>query len=65
MADFQNRVISRILGFFFFDRSFAQNNSNMDVESFVACFWQFYLLTQTDHFAKAVAFARWPIFKMV
>ena len=36
-----------------------------------ACFYKFYFLTQTDHFAKAIvfawaiAFARWPIFKNV
>ena len=40
-------------------------------ESFFACFWHFKFLTQTDHFAKtialtwAIAFARWPIFKIV
>ena len=35
----------------------------MLVESFFACFWPFQFLTQTDHFAKSIAFARWPIFK--
>ena len=70
MADFQNRLISRIFGFFF-ERFFAQNNSNVLVESFFACFWHFCFLTQSDHFARAIAFAwaiafeRWPIFKIV
>ena len=40
----------------------------MLVHSFLICFWQFYFLTQTDDFAKAIAFA-WkpflPIFEMV
>ena len=26
----------------------------MSVDSFLICFWQFYFLSQTDHFAKAV-----------
>ena len=49
----------------------AQNNSNVLVELFCACFWHFKFLTQTDHFAKAmaftraIAFARWPIFKIL
>ena len=40
----------------------------MFVETFFACFWQFYFLTQSDYFAWAIAFALWPcasIFKMV
>ena len=43
---------------------FAQNNSNVLVEWVFACFWPFQFLTQTDHFAKSIAFARWPIFKL-
>ena len=50
---------------FFLERFFAQNNSNVLVESFFAGFWDFQFLMQTYHFAKAIAFARWPIFKMV
>ena len=49
----------------FLKRYFAQNNSNVIKESFFACFCESQFLTQTDHFAKAVAFARWPIFKIV
>ena len=69
-ADFQNRLISRIFGVLS-SGFFGQNNSNVLVESFFACFWHFLFLTQTDHFAKAIAFAwaiafaRWPIFKIV
>ena len=37
MADFQNRLISRIFGVLS-SGSFAENNSNMIKESFVACF---------------------------
>ena len=44
---------------------FAQKHSNVIKESFFACFSEFQVLTQTDHFAKAIAFARWPIFKIV
>ena len=53
------------------ERFFAENNSNALVESFFACFLHFKFLTQTDHFAKgiafawAIAFARWGIFKRV
>ena len=49
----------------FLKRFFAQNNSKLLAESFLARFWSFEFLSQTDHFAKSIAFARWPIFKMV
>ena len=29
----------------------------MSLDSFLICFWQFYFLSQTDDFAKAIAFA--------
>ena len=64
VADFQKRAIFGIFGVCF-ERFFAQNNSNFLVESFFACVWHFKILTQTDHFAKALAltwapgFARW------
>ena len=70
MADFQNRVISRIFGVFS-SGFFAQNKSSVLIDMFFACFYTFYFLTQTDHFAKpmvfawAIAFARWPTFKIV
>ena len=64
MADFQNGLISRIFGVFS-SGFFAQNNSHVLLESFLARFWPFEIVTQTDHFAKSIAFARWPIFKMV
>ena len=34
----------------------------MSVDSFLICFWQFYFLSQTDDFAKAIAFAWQAIF---
>ena len=40
----------------------------MLIDSFLICFWQFYFLTPSYDFAKAMAFAWrpfWPIFKMV
>ena len=47
---------------------FAQNWYNVPLDSFSICFWQFYILTQSNDFAKAIAFA-WrpflPIFQMV
>ena len=55
----------------FFKQFFAQKNSIGLVEWFFASFWHFQLLTQTDHFAKAIAnaraiaFTRWLIFKIV
>ena len=49
----------------FLKRLYAQNNSNVKKESFFTGFSEFLFLTQTDHFEKAVAFARWPIFKII
>ena len=40
----------------------------MFVETFLACFRQFYFLNQTEYFAWAIAFALWPflaIFEML
>ena len=37
----------------------------MLLKSISACFFEFYFLTQSDHFGKAIAFAKWLIFKMV
>ena len=34
----------------------------MLIESFLVCFLQFYFLTQTDDFAKAIAHGRRPFF---
>ena len=64
MADLQHRLISRIIGVFssFF---FAQNHSNVNTESILTCFREFKFLTQIEYFAKAIAFARWPIFNIV
>ena len=38
----------------FFEWFFAQNNSYDLVEWFFACFLNFWFLTQTDHFARAI-----------
>ena len=70
MADFQTRLISGIVGVFssFF---FAQSISNKLAESILNCFNQFKFLAQIENFAmaiahvKAIAFARWPIFRIV
>ena len=64
MADFQSGLLSRIYRVFS-SSFFSQNNSNVLAESFFLRFWPFEFLTQTDHFAKSIAFPRWPIFKMV
>ena len=50
---------------------FQQHNSSLPVKPLCTCFWPFWFLAQTDHFGKAIAFpwaiafARWPIFKIV
>ena len=52
----------------FYEPFFAQNNFNVFVETFFACFSQFYFLTQTEYFAWPIAFALWPslaIFNML
>ena len=53
MADSENRLFFSNIWCF---RAvfFAQNSSNVFVQSFFACFWQLYLLTKTDHFAEAM-----------
>ena len=65
-------AICKLLSLFeyqlFFRAVFAQNNLNVFVEKFFACFRQFQFLTQTEYFAWAIAFALWPfltIFKML
>ena len=47
----------------FLERFFAENVSNVLIEEFFPCFRQFYFLTQTDHFAKAIALALSPFFQ--
>ena len=64
---FQNALIFFNISCFL-EPFFAYNNSNVFVEMFLACFRQFYFLTQTKYFAWAIAFALWPflaIFKML
>ena len=64
MADFQNGPISRIVSVFL-SGFFAQNNSKWFVEWILTCFLEFLFLTQSEDFAWVIAFAWWPIFKMV
>ena len=45
------------------EQSLTQKDCNVPIEWFFACFWHFLFLTQTEHFAKAIA--RWPILKVV
>jgi len=61
------KIFSFFEHFVFFGAFFAQNNSKVLVKWLLECFYHFKFLTQTDHFAKAwaIAFTRWPIFKMV
>ena len=55
----------------FFERVFAQNLSVKLAQSILTCFREFRFLAQVEYFAKAIAhakamaFARWPIFKIV
>ena len=65
-------AIFEMLSFFeyylFFKPFFPKNNFNVFLETFLACFRQFYFLTQTEYFAWAIAFALWPflaIFEML
>ena len=66
-ANNQNALISRILGVFF-ARFFACNKYEVLLGSFLIRFRDFYFLTESDDFAKAIALA-WrpflPIFKML
>ena len=47
------------------ERFFAPINHIVLVEWFFAFFWNFQVLIETDHFAKGIASARWPVLKMV
>ena len=51
------KIVSFLEYLVFFERFFAQNNSNVLLEWFFACFWHFLILTQADHFEKAINFA--------
>ena len=70
MADFQNRLISRIFGVFS-SVSLHRKTLVFLYNGFAHVFGNFLFLTQTDHFANAIAFAwpiasaRIPIFKIV
>ena len=73
-ANIQNGLTSRILDFF--SSAFLHGISiiliihynNVLVDAFLMCFWQFYSLTLSDDFAKAIGFA-WrsflAIFKII
>ena len=63
MADFQNRLISRT--FCVFSIGFLHRTSLTWLKIVFCMFFEFEFLTQTDYFAKAIAFAWWPIFKIV
>ena len=64
MADFQNRLIFGIFAFFL--SGFLHRTTLMWLKNrFTHVFLEFKFLTQTDYFAKAIAFARWPIFKIL
>ena len=45
----------------FLELSSPQNNSKVSLETF----WQFEFLSQTDHFAKPIAFELWPVLAIV
>ena len=61
---FQNALIFRIIGFLC-SLFFAYSNFNIFVETFSACFRQFYFVTQTKYFAWAIAFALWPFVAII
>ena len=70
MADFQNRLISRIFGVFF-QRFFAQNKSSLLVKPFFRMFLAILIFDSNWTFCKAsaipwaIVFARWQMFKIV
>ena len=49
----------------FYEQFFALNKYNMLVDSFLIRFRQFYFLTKSDDFAKAVAFAWRPFLGII
>ena len=64
MSDFENGLISRIFGVLW--RGFLQKPTIMLLQnrfSYVFCIFKFG--PKMFNFAKAIAFARWPILKMV
>ena len=64
MADFENRLISRTFGVSsigFLHRTSLTSSKN----GFLHVFLNVEFLTKSDYFAKAIAFAWWPIFKIV
>ena len=62
MADFQNRLHSQLF-VVNFSSGFCTEQLYVLLEWFFACFWNFLFLTQTDYFAKAIAFA-WAIYSL-
>ena len=64
MADVQNRLISRISGVFW--SGFLQRTTLMWLKNRSShVFVNFNFWPKTDEFVKAIAFARWPISKIV
>ena len=59
------KMVSVLEYLVFLKRFFPGNNSKWFVEWILTCFLEFYFLTQSDDFAKAIGLAWWPIFKMV
>ena len=49
----------------FLKRFFAQKHFQVIVQSICLCFLEFEIFTQTDHFARTIAFTRGPILKIV
>ena len=67
MADFQNGFIFQILAVYS-SRFFAQNSPNVVLESFLHVFanFSFFFLPKLAILQRLyIAFARWPIFKII
>ena len=63
----QIALIFRILAVFW-SRFLHRTTLMCFLKTFLACFREFYFLTQTEYFAWAIAFALWPFlatFKML
>ena len=66
MADFQNGFISQILAVYSSRFFFAQKSPNVVVESFLHVFANLSFLPKLAILQRLyIAFARWPIFKII
>ena len=63
MADFQNRLISRIFGVFW--SGFLHRTTLLCSRIDFCMFFGILIFDPNEHFAKPIALPKWPIFKIV